>query len=150
MHIVIDDTVAPIAAPLSAPISPVLNDLARPRGEIVAALNAAAITLHAPVTGAELLTVAELAYRVVRLGGDFDDAGLSLEMRLVIGRAANATNANGGGQMRALLLMSMSAIRAFGGHPLFARSLLEKLMPVSTGQVSRAREILRGVHVRDF
>ena len=149
VHIEIADTVAPVA-PVAPFAVPGLNGLARPRAEIVAVLNAAAIALHAAVLGDELLIVAERAYRVVCLGGAFANVDLSHEMRVLLNRATHATNANGGGQMRALLLMAMSAIRTIGGQPVFARTLLAALMPVSTGQLTRAREILRGAHLREF
>ena len=126
------------------------RNLARPRAEIVAALENAARTLNANVTGSELVELAKHALRVLFHEEVYNPAQFSLPLQNVLAHAEYATYANNGGSMRALLLHAFSAIRNNGGHAMYSAVMLRSLMHISADQLKRSREILRKSNLADF
>ena len=124
--------------------------LARPREEVIAALENAAHALNAVVTGAELIELAKHAHRVSLREEQANPAQFSLPLRNILECAANATHANNGGCMRALLLIAMSAIRTIAGQPVYSAILLRSLMHASIDQIKRSRDILRNLNLHEF
>ena len=104
--------------------------------------------LNGDVSAAELLALVEHAYDMCANGNPANPALFSPEMQRAIVTAAAGANNMVGANMRALLLIAMSAIRVNREAKIYPRVLIRMFMPMTDGKMTNTRSTIarRGLH----